>query len=202
MDKVSLIILAAGNSERMNFPKALLPWDESSCFLDEIAGKARSIGIEEITAVMAVSATNYMRSKGVSFQSKITIVENLHPEKGRLHSLKLGLAKVNAGHSCFVINVDNPFVPATIYIQLYSVLDDNLSIVPVYHGKGGHPVLIGSKACELIREIQPTDGILKEVLEQIGTKRIDVDTEKIHININTIEDYIKFFGVDPPKGLS
>ena len=74
-------------------------------------------------------------------------------------------------------------------------VEDDAYCVPVFNRKSGHPVLIGS---EIVKQFRNGEGTadFKQVLSSY--KRIDVAVgdERILLNVNTLEQYQRFIGMD------
>ena len=65
--------------------------------------------------------------------------------------------------------------------------------VPVYGGKGGHPILLSSQLIKpLINDFNPK-GHFNQVLKSFQRKDVLVSDPYIAVNINTPEDYRKYF---------
>ncbi|MDQ1265664.1 MAG: molybdenum cofactor cytidylyltransferase [Bacteroidota bacterium] len=183
---VGVVILSAGKSERMGQPKALLQFDDRRRFIDKILEEYLDFGCGNIVAVVNESGIDYINNKG-----DIKIVINKRLECGRFYSMKLGMQNIGDMNCCFIQNIDNPFVNKDILNLLYSRRDTNLYIVPSYRGKGGHPILIGRKIIDEIKEESVNDLNLKDYLKRFDRKFVDTEDDKILLNINTPEDYEK-----------
>lgn len=183
------IILAAGNSSRMNFHKALLPFSEGENFIQHIVNVYKEAGIDKIIGVVNAETISKL-----GFSDKIKLIENKKPELGRLHSLQLGLSVLPETEFCFVQNVDNPFVTAELLQQLYAEKNEGDFIAPYYKGKGGHPVLISKKIIKEISETKANKQIsLHDVLIKFKKKQLESLNEKIMININSMDDFNHYF---------
>ena len=122
------------------------------------------------------------------------MVVNHSAAAGRLGSLRLGLAALPGVEHCFINNIDNPYAdPATIE-RLHVARDRAASITPCHQGRGGHPVLLGRAAIDLIAERTETDLPLRDLLALLPTHRVEVQDARILANINTPEDHTHWFG--------
>jgi CTP:molybdopterin cytidylyltransferase MocA len=65
-------------------------------------------------------------------------------------------------------------------------------VVPVYKGKGGHPILLSEKIMTML--IQPSNayGDLRQVLNAFNSKRVEVEFSEVVLNLNTVEEYLTF----------
>lgn len=189
--KISCIILSAGLSERMTTHKALLQFSKEESFLTHIIKVYREAGIKNLTVVINpeieidFSAGDF---NGVAF------VKNNFPERGRLYSLQLGLEKNADVDCCFVQNIDNPFVTEEIIVQLYESRLKADYVTPIIHNKGGHPFLISSNIIRQIISLKNFDIRLNDFLEKFSRHKVSVTDENILVNINTQDEYKKYFG--------
>jgi molybdenum cofactor cytidylyltransferase len=187
------LILAAGLSTRMGKPKHALKLSNGSTFLESLVRQYLDFGCDKIVVVLnpvglqSGEDSVFLKHRGVSF------VENPMPEQGRFLSIKLGLKILGYDLPVFMQNVDNPFAAKRVLEKLKKHISDFDFVKPVYEGKGGHPVLLGPKTISASLKQPSTDLNFKNFLESfIGTK-VEVDDENILININTPEDYERFF---------
>lgn len=189
----SVIILAAGNSSRMGFPKLALKYSDSQTFIEHIADEYDRFGCAEIILVVNVDNYKYLKDKKLQFPEKVKIVVNDHPEWHRFYSLKKGVQALSKKTKVFVHHVDNPFVN---YNVLYGLLNNTANadyIYPEYSGRGGHPILLLEKVINDITGRQENQIHLKEFLNHYPKKKVKVLDESVLININTVIDYRKIF---------
>lgn len=194
------IILAGGNSERMNFPKPYLTIGGKT-FLERISRKYFEAGVREVYAVIN---TKFLSDEWKNYfeplKSFIQIVENKNTEHGKFYSLKLGVEKMNHKESCFVQNVDNPFVSVKLISELWRNKIKEGTVVPVYNSQGGHPVLLSECVIKAI-DLSPDQTNLHELLSDFERKNLETDNERILCNINTREDYRRYIMSFEPSEL-
>jgi len=187
---VSVIILAAGTSGRMQFPKSLLTCDTGMTFIEKIINCYREFGVEEIVAVINA---DFKIQVSVQVWNKIKkgtrIVLNDFQEKGRLYSLLLGLKALRTQSFCFVQNVDNPAVNTRLLQALYSRRSTDHYVSPVYQNKGGHPVLLNHAIIEHLLNTDCSGWMLNKILKNFEKIQVEVESPDILTNINTRRDY-------------
>jgi molybdenum cofactor cytidylyltransferase len=183
----SAIILAAGLSERMGKPKALLMWDQSKTFLEKIAGEFADAGCDKI--VCTVNEIVLPHCKPLEAWKNLKLVLNEHPEWGRMHSVKLGLQEVKESHYCFIQNADNPFIDSGTIRKILEAKDPGKWCSPEFNGKAGHPVLLPNLIINLLLENNP-DKTLQELLHSFPKKVVEMNDDSVLKNINTPEDYL------------
>lgn len=190
----SVVILAAGLSERMGQPKYALKFDKRQTFLERIIEEYIQFGKGRIEVVMNSFGYNSKIRDSYKESQQVHFVENATPEKGRFASVKLGLSAIENEVPVFIQNVDNPFISKRVLKELSSYLSFNSYCVPVYHGRGGHPILISPEVINDLLKIDSSEITLKDALFQFIRVNVDVNDNRILENINTMEDYLKWFG--------
>ena len=188
---LSALILAAGKSQRMGKDKASLLLSNGETFAGHLFTQYTRLGCRPLLMVVNNSTDLSRIDPG-----KVKYIVNQNLEKGRSWSIMLGLKQIPAGHACFIQNVDNPVSDTALLRQMCDALSPEKYIVPAFGGKGGHPVLLGSRVVE---ELCKKDIIinLREELEKYPRVEIPARDGTIHLNINTPEDFamfIKSFG--------
>jgi molybdenum cofactor cytidylyltransferase len=188
----SALILASGLSRRMQTSKAELPFDANQIFFQKITNEYLQFGCKEVVVVM--NSKNYRTLKEkIHISDKIKILINKSPEKGKFHSLKIGIAELEKAPLIFLQNIDNPFTDINLLNILYNNFDKADYIIPSFKGKGGHPVLISEKVINSVKNSEDRDIHLKKFLNQFNKIYLQTDNEKISVNINTISDYHFYF---------
>jgi molybdenum cofactor cytidylyltransferase len=138
------IILAAGESRRMGYPKALLRY-RGSTFLEGILEAAAAAGLEPLVVVLGPDGSKVLSS--INLRRTITEVKNLQPETGQLGSIQRGVeAIINHPVDAGVVwPVDQPHVSVRTVEQLVEAFRAGGAaiVVPTCSGRRGHPVLFG-----------------------------------------------------------
>ncbi|MFA6402079.1 MAG: NTP transferase domain-containing protein [Salinivirgaceae bacterium] len=187
MNSFVALILSAGTSERMGTPKALLTYSNGVTFIEQIVEKYLEAGTERIVLVINPSLSQIINLMPFCQNHQVMVVENKEPEKGRIHSIKLGMEKLNE-LPFFIQNVDNPFVTVDLLNRMLPELQPNKYVSPFYKGSGGHPILISHeialqlKGCDLKTPLN----LFLANYEQIKMEQGNSD---ILVNINTPDDY-------------
>lgn len=189
----SVIILAAGKSERVGFPKLLLPYDNYNTFLEHILKKYNDLGAKEIVAVVNAISEESIRKHRIKISANVKLTINEHPEWHRFYSLKLGAKSLKDIHCVFVHNVDNPFVNYDVLNELITNSDKADYVSPQYNRIGGHPFLISAKVIRDLKDSESNQQHLKKFLHQYSAIKVSVKDKNILVNINTLEEYRKYF---------
>lgn len=133
------LILAAGESSRMGYPKALLLY-RGETFLDRLIALFAA-HCSAVTVVLGAGAERIRA--GIAPTPATQLIVNANYEKGMLTSLKCGLRAVpaSAGAVLFTL-VDHPAVaPETVRALTRGATP--LLRIPRHGGRRGHPLLIG-----------------------------------------------------------
>ena len=189
----SVIVLAAGKSSRIGLPKLSLRYDENTIFIEHIVNKYESFGCKEIIIVVNETGNNFLTENKIQLSDNVKIVINKHPEWHRFYSLKTGAKSMSEVLPVFVHNVDNPFVNHKVLNELLGNKGKADYISSEFNGKGGHPVLLSEKIVEDVIVTKENQIHFKEFLNRYSRKKVRVDDEKVLVNINTKEEYRRYF---------
>ncbi len=188
----SVIILAAGRSNRMGKAKFALPFSVNKTFLEEIIHQYHTFGCKQIIIVLNEKGQDYIKNHRFIFPDNTLLITNKYLERGRFYSIKLGVQSIISENTpVFIHNIDNPFVNHKVLQKLLSNNDSGYAS-PAYQDKGGHPILISKHIAQQIFLDKENNIVLSEFLKKFKRKRIEVDDKNILVNINTPEDYQKW----------
>lgn len=186
---VSVLILSAGNSGRMGREKAHLPYGNGLTFSGQLIKTYTESGYRP---VMMVVNERFIHKD--PFPDGVECILNRHPEWGRAHSLMLGIRHIPPGSSCFLQNIDNPFITSALLAQMCEAILPQGYVLPVQEGKGGHPILLGT---QVVQHLSGKEKIqdLRDELKIFQRIEVPFPDERIHLNINTPEDYERFLKI-------
>ncbi len=137
---ISPIILAAGDSTRMGYPKALLPIGEDT-FITRILGIIRKVGLASPVVILGRSA-GIIRPVIKDLAADVRI--NPDPSRGQLSSIQLGLSSLHASAQAAMIwPVDQPAVSEDLVRSLARLFVQSQSLIacPRCGEKRGHPAI-------------------------------------------------------------
>jgi molybdenum cofactor cytidylyltransferase len=186
------VILAAGESKRMNTAKALLQFNKDITFIEKIVNTYSQWGCKEIVVVTSLSLSGKLKIM-IELLPLVRIVVNGHPEFERFYSVKLGLGAIHSSSYCFIQNVDNPFIDTQILDLIYEQRSNEKYISPVYKNKGGHPVLLNLNNISRICNWSVDSANFKNVLSTMESLNVEMPDGRVLININSPEEYQSFF---------
>jgi molybdenum cofactor cytidylyltransferase len=184
---ISAIVLAAGKSERMGRPKALLPF-RGRTFLGNILDAISHTSIEDTFVVLGHHRAEIEQSLALP-----SVVFNPNYEQGMITSFQAGVRALSWDASgAFLFLVDHPVVePATIEAMIMN-LAPNRIVLPTFEGRRGHPVLFSSEVLEEILALPSTEGA--NIVVRKNPARIvevPVSTPGILVDIDTPEQFEK-----------
>lgn len=194
--KISVIILAAGESRRMGELKGLLDY-KGKPFLSYQIKCLKDIGFWEIIVVLGKDYKHYQEKIPELKNTIITI--NPNPEKGQFSSIQYGLLEVSkVNHlGVFILPVDVPCPEKEVWENLLKSLSSsnaNVSI-PSYQGKKGHPVIISEEFKEYLLTCKIDSRLDFEINKQKDMEKakiISVKDKNITRNLNTPEEWEEF----------
>jgi len=190
----SALVLAAGSSSRMSFPKFLLQFDSHTTFAEKICKTLSDSGCKKTVVVVNKEGKKKLEERKLSFGSCVTVTVNENNEAGRFSSVQKGLEITGVVGPVLIHNADNPFIDTGTVELLCKSLTDRGYAFPVFEGRGGHPVIISSHIALKILNENSNDRNLKEYLTQYTCSKVNAVNGNILVNINTSEDYERYFG--------
>lgn len=199
MGSVASILLAAGASERMGQPKALLPWDGSTLLEYQISSLTSS-NVGRSMVVLGHHSEEFIPI--LSNRSNVKWVYNPDYLNGKTTSIKSGILALGAipEKALMILNVDQPRTPEVISaIVNEHMRSSSIITLPYYDGKRGHPIVISTSLLpELMAISEDTKG-LKAVTRryEVDTHAMVMETAQVLLDINTPEDYQIALGREP-----
>ncbi len=188
------IILAAGAGSRMGGPKALLRFDDGATLLERQCGMLLEGGCSRIGVVIGAAAPE-IRLAHPAIPARWLLNELW--EQGQFTSLQIGIKGMHATESdgAVVLPVDVAGVSDAIISALIdaAICNPHLdAIIPEYNGRGGHPVLLSSRFCELLAGLDPSDERSRLDVQMAANKntlRVPVGDPHVVKNINTPDEW-------------
>ncbi len=186
---VSAILLAAGESKRMDVPKLLLPFG-SGTILEQTINNLLNSKLDEIIVVVGCRAREMIQ---MIANRPVKIIVNPIYGQGVSTSIVKGLSLVDdRAPAIMLVLADQPLIDSeTINQIIEAFFSHNKGIViPTHKGKRGHPVIFSTKYKKELLGLKGDVGgrqILKKHFDDI--LEVAVDTQSINIDIDTMNDY-------------
>ena len=186
---IAALVLAAGASTRMGEPKALLRTADGRRFVDLIGDSARQGGCGGVLIVVAPPHGDSVRA---ALPAGVATAWNSQPERGMLSSVQAGLAALpRSVTAALVWPVDIPFVAAATVRAIVDAMPGRF-VVPLFDGRGGHPLRIPCGYFEEVMALDPARG-LKALLDahRDQVERLPVEDRNVLVDVDTPDDYAR-----------
>jgi molybdenum cofactor cytidylyltransferase len=191
MGELWSIILAAGESKRMGFPKMMLTF------------KGRTILETVIEVVSSSSVNNTLIVLGAEKEKLTDLIRkycvkhcyNDNYREGMLSSVKCGFSNLPSDFDAvLVFQGDQPLITTeaiNMVIEAYRSSGKGI-VIPVYNKKRGHPILIDRKYTDNIKKLDNRVG-LRSLPYQFSYDVMEVETNDPGIlrDFDTYEEYEK-----------
>jgi molybdenum cofactor cytidylyltransferase len=190
MNEIGLVIMAAGDSSRLGFPKQLLEINGQS-FLKHTV----EVALEMNSPIVVVLGYNYERHLKEINDINVDHTFNLNWHKGIGSSIKSGFQRLFSQNTnlggVILMACDQPFVSKDIIIKLTKALDEGHNLASsVYNNSYGFPLIIGRKYFKEIVNLHD-DEDLSPIISVFGSYSIQFPNGKY--DIDTEEDWIAFY---------
>ena len=186
---ISAILLAAGQSKRMNGENKLVKKFQGSPLIKHSIENILKSSVNELIIVLGYQKE--IIEKIIEKNNKIKLVFNKNFKNGISSSIKTGLnflSKESQGF--FVCLGDMPLVNFNIYNKLIKYKKKNNIVIPTYNGKQRNPVLFSISMKEKIMHIDGDSGA-KKILKLNHEKllNIEIDDRNFAKDFNTVKNF-------------
>jgi molybdenum cofactor cytidylyltransferase len=191
------IILAAGLSTRMGFPKTLFDFDGDT-IVGRVVKASLGSGLHKVVLVTGSPVPASVGPIAAEAGSRLSVAVNPNPADGMSSSLRIGLGGVSSQASgAMILLGDQPFVTAEAIDRLLSAfaLDVEKIIVPVIRGRRTTPVIFPAL---LFPELMSAKGDIggRDVLRNHPAEivRVEMGSGYDDTDLDTPEDLRKLTG--------
>ena len=188
---ISAILLAAGQSKRMNGKNKLIKKYNKKYLINHIIGTLIKSKVNKIIVVLGFQKSK-VRKITVK-NKKINFVFNKNYKSGMASSIKTGLKRISKKSIGFlIVQADMPLISKKIVNTLcYAVRNSNKEIVaPIYKRKMGNPIGFKRSMTRIINKTSGDSGAKKIIL---GNKKkldlIKVNSKSIFKDFNIKRDF-------------
>ena len=192
------IILAAGESHRMGYPKPLLEID-GKAFIEKIAATMLDV-VPRLVIVLGAHADKIRPA--IPRDSRIEIVENPNYSRGQLSSLKVGLGAIQSDTAGAIVHLaDHPMVDVKSFKAIVDSYDRTRKPIVIARsgGRRGHPVLFDRTVfAELLSA--PEDEGARYVVNADASRveYVDLEDPGINLDLDTPADLARAGLAAPP----
>ena len=188
---VSSILLAAGQSERMQGENKLLKKYKKKYLINHIL---KSLIKSKVNKIIIVLGYENKKIKKIALKSKkIIFVVNSQYLKGISTSIKCGLKKISKKNIGFLItHADMPLVSKTILNALCSALKNKNEeiFIPVYKKRIGNPLAFKYSMIKSLKRIKGDRGAKKLIRSNKSKiKLMKMKSKSILIDFDQLKDF-------------
>jgi molybdenum cofactor cytidylyltransferase len=193
------IILAAGESRRMGYPKPLLKIGDRT-FIEHIASTMLAV-VPRLVIVLGAHSDRVRAA--IPHDPRITIVENPNYTRGQLSSLKVGLDAIQPHASGALMHLgDHPMVRVETFRAIVDSYDETGKpiVIARHNGHRGHPLIFDR---ELFAELQscPEEEGARHVVNADPSRvaYVDLPDAGINLDLDTPSDLARAGMAGPPQ---
>jgi len=190
IDRVTAVVLAAGESKRMGRTKQLLPWGNSTVLGKTLANLAVSL-VHDVVVVSGYQAQDV--AKIATAHGAATLHNSAYATGGMLSSLQVAVRALHPDRGAVLaVLADQPMLaPKTIDQLLIAHWQGRGHLVaPAYQGRRGNPVLIDRAYFDELLALSPGDAprtLLRRHPEQLHL--VAVEDPTVLQDLDLPEDY-------------
>lgn len=186
---IAPIVLAAGDSTRMGYPKPLLPLGDDT-FLTRILDVIRKVGLPNPTIILGRAAP-VIQAQILDWPADIRV--NPDPDRGQLSSIQLALSRLRPEFDAGLIwPVDQPAVSEGLVRNLIELFISSESLIacPMYGEKRGHPAIFHRALFREFMGAPLEEGPKRIVLRyQQATVLLPTSESAVVRDIDTLSEY-------------
>ena len=194
------IILAAGESRRMGYPKPLLEVGGRT-FIEQIAETMLAV-VPRL--VIVIGAHRERVRAAIARDVRIAIIENPDYSRGQLSSLKVGLGAVQPDSAGAIVHLgDHPMVR----VETFRAIVDSYNrtgkpiVIARHDGRRGHPVIFDRALFAEILSAPEKEGARYVVnADASRVAYVDLEDTGINLDLDTPSDLARA-GLPPPPTL-
>lgn len=196
MKSTAILLMAAGQSTRMQAIKQLLPWNGTS-LVNHTIESLIATRCEHIVVVLGANATAIQKQLKAS-ETNITNIVNPNWQKGLGNSIAHGIAhivnEIPHINAILIALADQPLISAKDYNQLIKTYNtSNGSIIATTYGnKAGVPALFPIEIAKELTQLHQDFGA-KELLKKYHKLVIPLDLGKRIVDLDTPETYSAYY---------
>tara|TARA_B100000029_G_scaffold515533_1_gene623104 strand:+ start:2295 stop:2864 length:570 start_codon:yes stop_codon:yes gene_type:complete len=187
---ISAILLAAGESKRMNGENKLLKKIKNKALIKYSVENILESSIDEL--IIITGYQDKILKEIIGKDKKIKFVFNEKFKTGMASSIKIGLGSLSDNTKAFFISLgDMPLISKNTYDQLISNIERKEIIIPTFKKQQGNPVLFSVSMKDKIMNVKNDIGA-KEILKMNKDKilNLEVNDQGILKDYNTTNNFI------------
>jgi molybdenum cofactor cytidylyltransferase len=183
------IVLAAGESRRMGQLKALLPFGERTV-IEQVLQPLLQADLAAVVVVLGYRAADIA---AVIQSLPVQLLHNPHYQHGMTTSIQVALRDITPIPDAYLVAlVDQPHLGQELVQQLLATFAHTGKglVIPTYHGKRGHPLVLAARYRQEILALGPQQGLnLVTRGHPEDTLEMPVDNDDILRDMDYQEEY-------------
>ncbi len=188
-ERITAIILAAGESTRMGRLKQLLPWGDATLLQWQVE-QMRAADADDVIIVLGHEAAQIEAAAG---PLAARIVVNADYRTGRASSLRRGAEAIDGpAGAVLVLGVDQPRPAWVSRLLIEHWRHTHAPIVsPLFDGRHGHPVLLDGALVDELRAVTDETLGLRAVTDRhaAAAESVPVRNSAVNVDLNLPSDY-------------
>jgi len=189
--RVTAVVLAAGQSQRMGRSKQLLPWGDTTV----LGQTLRNLKETAVYDILVVTGSEAEKVKAIAQEEGVPTQHNSRHATGEmLSSLQTAIENLpNNRTAVLVMMADQPMVTAPVInhiLQAYWRGEGDI-VAPEFGGRRGNPVLIDRRHFEDLLAL-PLGSAPRDLLKRHQVYLVPTTSETILQDIDLLEDYEKY----------
>jgi len=189
---ISAILLAAGQSKRMNGENKLIKKYNKKYLINHIIGTLIKSKVDKIIVVLGFQSSKVR--KITIKNKKINFVYNKNYKSGMASSIKTGLKRISKKSIGFlIVQADMPLISKKIIDSLYYAIKNNSKeiVAPIYKRNMGNPIGFKRSMTRILNKTSGDSGakkMIKRNKKKLGLIR--VNSKSIFKDFNTQRDFL------------
>ena len=149
--------------------------------------------LSEVILVLGAAAEKIEEKLADLEFEKLKIIVNINYKKGMLSSIQKGFEVINNADAILVGLVDNVFITKDIINFLIREYENREILIPIFNGRGGHPIVLPFSLRKEILEKEPEKTTLRNIVCKHPDilKIVKVISDAILFDMDNKEDYKK-----------
>ena len=195
MSKLAVLLLAAGSSSRMGFPKQLLKW-KNSTLLQHSINTVKQIDYNEIILVLGAHFEDINTSTDTT---GLTVIYNEYWENGLGNSIACGMKYIKKSlpriNSVLIMLADQPLIDSNYLnemIETHKLNPSKIISTSYKNQKKGVPAIFNKSYFEELSQLNYDKGA-KDLLNKNSENNQFLNGTHLISDIDTMEDYEKLY---------
>ena len=191
-ENIAAVVLAAGQSKRMGYPKLVLPWGEETV-IGHVVSVLKTAGVGKIVVVTG-GAREQVENALQGLPARC--IYNPDFEQGMTSSLCVGLQNLDKEITAALVTLgDQPQIEVEVIHALISryLHRGSRLVVPSHSRRRGHPWLVDRALWSIILNLQPHQTLRDFLMaHEEDIDYVLVDSETVLQDIDTPQDYRQY----------